>query len=150
MELVEKKKKETEESDIIDGDGTEERAQDDVDEEEERHQSEAKTLPTTEVSSSVTSAEEDIEVLTITGLTGTDDDPEVDEIERLEIDADPMGETGLVSTLDLGPTMIAGLTRPMAQRQICFQTDEEPEEALAKEANRAVARRKVHRQKTKE
>ena len=71
----------------------------------------------------------------------------------MEFDADPMGEAdgpGLVSTLDLGPTMIAGLTRPMAQRQICFQTDEEPEEALAKEANRAVTKRKVHRQKTKE
>ena len=87
---------------MIDGEGSEERANDDVDEEEERHQSEAKTLPTTEVSSSVTSAEEDIEVLTITGLTGTEDDPEVDEIERLEFDADPMEEadgTGLVSTL---------------------------------------------------
>ena len=71
----------------------------------------------------------------------------------MEFDADPMGEadgTGLVSTLDLGPTKIAGLTRPMAQRQICFQTDEEPEEALANEANRAVTKRKVHRQKTKE
>ena len=155
LELIEKKKKETGESDMIEGEGTEERALDDGDEEEEKHQSEAKTLPTTEVSSSATSAEEDIEVLTITGLTGTgtEDDPEVDEIERLEFEADPMGEadgTGLVSTLELGPTKIAGLTRPMAQRQICFQTDEEPEEALAKEAKRAVTRRKVQGQKTKE
>ena len=77
LELVEKKKKETEGDDQIDEEGSEERANDDVDEEEEKHQSEAKTLPTTEVSSSVTSAEEDIEVVTITGLTGTgtDDDP---------------------------------------------------------------------------
>ena len=152
LELVEKKKKDTERDDQIDGEGSEERAKN-ADEEEEKHSSEAKTLPTTEISSSVTSAEEDLEVVTITGLTeGTDDDPNADEIQRLEFDADPMGEadgTGLVSTLDLGPTEIAGLTRPMAQRQIHFQTDEEPEEALAREANRAVTTRKVHSQKTK-
>ena len=86
-ELVEEKKKDTERDDQIDGEGSEERAEN-ADEEEEKHQSEAKTLPTTEVSSSATGAEEDLEVVTITGLTeGTDDDPNVDEIQRLEFDA---------------------------------------------------------------
>ena len=128
---------------------------DDGEEEEENQHSEANTLPTIEVSSSATSAEEDIEVLTITGLTetGTEDDPEVEEIERLEFEADPMGEAdgaGLISTLELGPTKIAGLTRSLAQRNISFQTDDEPEEALAKEVKRAVASRKVQEQKTME
>ena len=160
LEIVEKTKKDTKGDDQRDKEGSEERAEnidvEDADEEEEKHSdlSEAKTLPTTEVSSSATGAEEDLEVVTITGLTeeGTDDDLNVDEIQSLESNADPMGEareTDLVSIIDIGPTEIAELTRPLAQRQIHFLTDEEPEEVLAREANRAVTARMVQRQKIK-
>ena len=96
--------------------GAAEEILDDGEEEEEREQSDAGTLPTIEISSSATSADEDdIEVLRITGLTDTEADTEdgneVKDIERLEFTADPMGEVdgpGLISTLDLGPTEIAG------------------------------------------
>ena len=55
--------------------------------------------------------------------------------------------TDLVSIVDIGPTEITetGPTRPQAQRQIQFLTDEEPEEALERETNRIITARKVQR-----
>ena len=139
LELADRKEQEEkEETDVKEEEGTAEEIVDGGEEEEEREQSDAGTLPTIEISSSATSADEDdIEVLRITGLTdteaGTEDGNEVKDIERLEFAADSMGEVdgpGLISTLDLGPTEIAGQPKHLVQRKISFQQYDDPEEVL--------------------
>ena len=111
--------------------------------------SEAKSLPTTEVSTSATGAEEDLEIMVITGLSGgIEENPDDDEKPELETLADPEGEAlgnDLVSIVDIGPTEFseAGPTRPQAQRQIRFYTDEEPQEALERETNKIATARLV-------
>ena len=98
LELADRKEQEEkEETNVKEEEGTAEEILDDGEEEEEREQSDAGTLPTIEISSSATSADEDdIEVLRITGLTdteaGTEDGNEVKDIERLEFAADPLGD----------------------------------------------------------
>ena len=71
IDTSDKTEKGIERDDQKEEEGSEERAEKDDDEEEENpsNLSEAKSLPTTEVSTSATGAEEDLEIMVITGLT---------------------------------------------------------------------------------
>ena len=163
LELSNKKeqegeKGEREETNENDDEGTAEEILEDEEEEEEREQSDAATLPTIEISDSTSSDEEDeIEVLRITGLTDSEadseDGKEVKDIVRLEFNADPMGEVndpGLISTLDLGPTEIAGQRQHSVQRKISFQQFDDLEEVLEGEVKRSFTSGKTREQKTRE
>ena len=131
LEVTEEKKGEegeVEEKDKFREDEAEEILENE-EEENEGEPSDAPTLPTIEISDSTSSEEDEkFEILRITGQTeseaDSEDGQETKETVRLEFKTDP----GLISTLDLGPTEIAGQAQHSAQRRINFQHLDDLEE----------------------